>query len=139
MVLGEDVVQLLPKYLVEEILPRRLEGILKNLERFSGNPKMLHILTGETARLMAFLHGSSLRKGDVIRKLEELGDEDAVKIYRAYLDGRKKEFGGEFLAEFVNSRIERIRGDPNANPGSGAVAGIRTRVTGLEGRCPRPG
>ena len=139
VVLGEDVVRLLPKYRVEDILPGRLEGILKNLERFSGNPKMLHILAGETARLMAFLNGSSLGKGDVIRKLEELGDEDAVKIYRAYLDGRRMEFSEEFLERFTNSRIERIRGDPNVNPGSGAVAGIRTRVTGLEGRCPRPG
>ena len=109
VVLGEDVVQLLPKYRVEEILPRRLEGILKNLERFSGNSKMLHILAGETARLMAFLNGSSLRKGDVIKKLEELGDEDAVEIYRAYLNGRKTEFGEEFLVEFVLSRVEKLR------------------------------
>ena len=109
VVLGEDVVELLPEYRVEEILPQRLEGILRNLERFSGNTKMLHILAGETARLVAFLHGSSLRKGDVLRKLEELGDEDAMKIYRSYLYGRKTGFGEEFLAEFVISRVEKLR------------------------------
>ncbi len=109
VVLGEDVVRLLPQYRVEEIRPRRLDDILRNLERFSENPKMLHILAGETARLMAFLHGSSLRKWDVIGKLKELGDEDAVKIYRSYLDGRKTELDKEFLAEFVLSRVEKLR------------------------------
>ncbi|WP_297462684.1 nucleotidyltransferase domain-containing protein [Thermococcus sp.] len=109
VVLGEDVVRLLPQYRVEEILPRRLDDILKNLERFSENPKMLHILAGETARLMAFLHGSSLRKWDVLRKLEELGDGEAVEIYRSYLDGRKTELDKEFLAEFVLSRVEKLR------------------------------
>ena len=116
VVLGEDVVRLLPKYRVEDILPGRLEGILKNLERFSGNSKMLHILAGETARLMAFLNGSSLRKGDVIRKLEELGDEDAVKIYRAYLDGRKMGFDKEFLRDFIASRVEKLRKERNSPP-----------------------
>ena len=109
VVLGEDVVRLLPKYRVEEILPRRLEGILKNLERFSGNSKMLHILAGETARLMAFLNGSGLGKGEVLRKLEEIGDDEAVRIYRAYLDGRKMGFDKEFLRDFIASRVEKLR------------------------------
>jgi len=109
VVTGEEIVELLPEYRVEEILPKRLEGILKNLERFSGNTKMLHILAGETARLMAFLHGSSLKKRDVLRKLEELGDEEAVKIYRSYLAGRRMEFSGEFLSEFVTSRVEKMK------------------------------
>ena len=109
VVTGEGITGLLPEYRVEEVLPGRLEGILKNLERFSENPKMLHILAGETARLMAFLNGSSLRKEDVLRKLEELGDEEAVKIYRSYLAGRKMGFRGEFLREFVASRVEKMK------------------------------
>ena len=110
VIVGEDVVGLLPEYEIGEILPKRLEKLLKNLDHdlTTGNLKMLHILAGETARLVAFLHGLSLRKGDVLRKLEELGDEDAVKIYRAYLDGRKTEFDEEFLAEFVVSRVEKL-------------------------------
>ncbi|ASJ05957.1 nucleotidyltransferase domain-containing protein [Thermococcus pacificus] len=110
VVTGEDIVELLPEYRVKEILPGRLEGILKNLERFSGNPKMLHILAGETARLMAFLHGSSLKKDDVLRKLEEIGDEEAVEIYHSYLAGRKMEFNGEFLREFIVSRVRELKG-----------------------------
>ena len=70
---------------------------------------MLHILAGETARLMAFLHGSGLGKGEVLRKLEEIGDDEAVRIYRAYIDGRKMGFDKEFLEEFVISRVKRIR------------------------------
>ncbi|WP_297417202.1 nucleotidyltransferase domain-containing protein [Thermococcus sp.] len=109
VVLGEDITELLPEYRVEDILPGRLDGILRNLERFSGNMKMPHILAGETARLMAFLNGSSLRKGDVLEKLKELGDEEAVRVYRSYLDGRKTEFDGEFLVGFVASRVEKLK------------------------------
>ncbi|WP_297489881.1 nucleotidyltransferase domain-containing protein [Thermococcus sp.] len=112
VVTGEEVVELLPEYRVEEVLPKRLEVILGNLERdlSSENLKMLHILAGETARLMAFLHGSSLKKEDVLRKLEELGDEDALKIYRSYLAGRKTEFSGEFLRKFVLKELRKIKG-----------------------------
>ncbi|WP_297498286.1 nucleotidyltransferase domain-containing protein [Thermococcus sp.] len=109
VVLGEDITELLPEYRVEDILPGRLDSILRNLERFSGNMKMLHILAGETARLMAFLHGSSLRKGDVLEKLEELKDEEALKIYRSYLMGRKMEFSGRFLRDFITKRVERMK------------------------------
>ncbi len=112
VVAGEDVVGLLPEYGVDEILPKRLEVILKNLERdlSSGNLKMLHVLAGETARLMAFLHGSSLKKEDVLRKLEELGDGEALKIYRSYLAGRKTEFSEKFLREFVLKELGKIKG-----------------------------
>ncbi len=109
VIIGEEIVGLLPEYEIEEILPKRLEGILRNLERFSGNTKMLHILAGETSRLMAFLHGSDLGKGEVLRKLEEIGDDEAVRIYRAYIDGRKIGFDKEFLEEFVLSRVEKLR------------------------------
>ena len=107
VLLGEDVVDIIPDYPLDEVLPKRLENILNNLERFSGNLKMLHILAGETARLMAFLSGSSLRKDDVLRKLQQLDDE-AVMIYTAYLKGRKIEFDEHFLRDFVLSRVKKM-------------------------------
>ena len=111
VIVGEEVVGLLPEYEIGEILPKRLEGTLRNLNRdlASGNLKMLHILAGETARLMAFLNGSSLRKEDVLRKLEDLGDDDAVKIYRSYLSGREMGFSEGFLRRFISSRVEKLR------------------------------
>ncbi|ASA78251.1 nucleotidyltransferase domain-containing protein [Thermococcus sp. 5-4] len=108
VLLGEDVVDIIPEYSLDELLPGRLEGLLRNLERFSGNLKMLHILAGETARLMAFLNGSSLAKEDVLGALRELGDEDAVRIYSAYLDGRRTEFDERFLRKFVLSRVKKM-------------------------------
>jgi len=108
VLLGEDVVGIIPEYSLDEVLPKRLEDILSNLERFSGNPKMLHILTGETARLMAFLSGSSLRKDDVLRTLQQLGDDEAVMIYTAYLKGRDEPFNEHFLREFVLSRVGKM-------------------------------
>ncbi len=116
VLLGEDVVDIIPEYSLDELLPGRLEGILRNLEHFSGNRKMLHILAGETARLMAFLNGSSLRKEDVLEKLEELGDKEAVKIYRSYLAERRMEFSEEFLGEFIASRVEKLKKKRNSLP-----------------------
>ncbi len=112
VIVGGEVVGLLPEYEIGEILPKRLEKLLKNLDHdlTTGNLKMLHILAGETARLMAFLNDSSLRKGDVLRKLEELGDDEAVKIYRSYLNGRRMQFKGDFLKEFILSRTEKLKG-----------------------------
>ncbi|ACJ16847.1 hypothetical protein TON_1357 [Thermococcus onnurineus NA1] len=109
VVLGEDVVESLPEYNFREILSARLDGILENLERFSGNRKMLHILAGETARLLAFIHGSDLKKDDVLKTLKDLGDGDAIRIYEAYLDGRKTYFDEEFLKEFVRFRVGKMR------------------------------
>jgi len=57
---------------------------------------------------MAFLNGSSLRKDDVLRTLERIGDEEALRIYRAYLNGRKTEFDVDFLRNFVLSRVEKM-------------------------------
>jgi predicted nucleotidyltransferase len=112
VVIGEDVVDIIPTYSMEELLPARLEGILRNLERFSENRKMLHILAGETARLLAFLNGSSLGKGDVLKKLGELGDMEALEVYRSYLDRRKARFREEFLKEFIRSRVEKLKEKP---------------------------
>jgi len=109
VILGEDVVDIIPRYSVDDILPERLEGILRNLERFKGNGKMLHILAGETARLIAFINGSGLDKWDVLRTLEDLGEGSALEVYRAYISGRKTPFDEEFLRGFVLSSVEKIR------------------------------
>ncbi|WP_457751553.1 nucleotidyltransferase domain-containing protein [Thermococcus sp.] len=108
VVLGEDILQWVSEYPFEELLSERLAVIMKNINRFSGNRKMLHILAGETVRLMAFLSGSSLRKDDVLRALEKMDDHEAVEIYHAYLDGRKTPFPEEFLFDFIRKRVERI-------------------------------
>ncbi|WP_231855743.1 hypothetical protein [Thermococcus peptonophilus] len=109
VILGNEVVEYLPEYSLEDLLPARLNGVLNGLEKFKGNLKMMHIQAGEVARLMAYLNGSSLRKDDVVRTLEQIGDKDAIKIYRAYLNGRKIPFPEEFLREFITKRVEWIK------------------------------
>ena len=109
VLLGEDITDIIPEYPFKELLSERLDGTMRNLERFRGNKKMLHILAGETARLIAFLNGSSLRKDYVLATLRRINDEEALMIYRAYLDGRKTPFSEGFLAEFVEKRIEKMR------------------------------
>lgn len=109
VILGNEIVKYLPRYSVSELLPLRLKGIINGLKRFRGNTKMMHIQAGEVARLIAYLNGSSLKKDNVVRTLEQIGDEKALKIYRAYLSGRKTPFPEEFLREFVIKRVEQIK------------------------------
>jgi len=109
VVIGNDILELLPDYELSQVLPDRLNAMERNLERFAENRKMLHILAGETARLLAFLSGSTLRKDEVIHTLMKLNDTDAVRIFQGYLQGRKEEFDETFLRAFVVSRIEKLR------------------------------
>ncbi|NJD98354.1 nucleotidyltransferase domain-containing protein [Thermococcus sp. LS1] len=107
VIFGEDVVGLLPEYRLDGIMIERLERTLQRLEGL--NRKMLHITAGETARLLAFIHGSGLEKDDVLETLRKIGDEWAVRVYEAYLNGRRMNFEEEFLKEFVRSRVELIK------------------------------
>ncbi|WP_240912047.1 MULTISPECIES: hypothetical protein [unclassified Thermococcus] len=55
------------------------------------------------------MNGSDLKKDDVLKTLKDLGDGDAIRIYEAYLDGRKTYFDEEFLKEFVRFRVGKMR------------------------------
>ncbi len=110
VVYGKDISNILPKYKFEDLLGWRIERILKLIKRSKGNPKLMHILAGETARLLALINGAkSLRKCDIINALEKIQDEKALEIYKAYLDGRKLKFDETFLINFIESRIEKIK------------------------------
>ncbi|ALM74523.1 nucleotidyltransferase domain-containing protein [Thermococcus barophilus] len=110
VVYGKDIADILPKYKFENLLSWRIERILKLIERSKGNPKLMHILAGETARLLALINGAkSLRKKDIVNALEKIRDEEALEVYRAYLNGRKLKFDEGFLTRFIEARIDRIK------------------------------
>lgn len=74
---------------------------------------MLHISAGEIARLLALLNGAkSLSKNDILNKLEEMRDREALEIYKAYLNVRKLKFKEEYLVNFMTSRIKKILETP---------------------------
>ncbi len=109
VVYGKDISDVLPKYKFEDLLDWRIERILKLIKRSKGNTKLMHILAGETARLLALINGAkSLRKNDIMNILEKIQDEEAIEIYRAYLDGRKLKFDENFLVGFIESRITKM-------------------------------
>ncbi|WP_048159739.1 nucleotidyltransferase domain-containing protein [Thermococcus barophilus] len=110
VVYGKDIANILPKYKFENLLSWRIERILKLIERSKRNPKLMHILAGETARLLALINGAkSLRKKDIVNALEKIRDEEALEVYRAYLNGRKLKFDEGFLTRFIEARIDRIK------------------------------
>ncbi|MFA4669641.1 nucleotidyltransferase domain-containing protein [Pyrococcus kukulkanii] len=113
VVVGNDIMP--PSYDFSALLQERIKSIESNLERFKNNGKMKHILAGEVVRLWAFLNGADLDKTSVLKKVEEVGDKEALEVYKKYLEGRKMEFSQEFLEEFIKRKlmeIQAILGNP---------------------------
>ncbi|NJE12004.1 nucleotidyltransferase domain-containing protein [Thermococcus sp. LS2] len=122
VVYGKDIADILPEYKFEDLLGWRIERILKLIKRSKGNSKLMHILAGETVRLLALINGAkSLKKNDIMNILEKIRDEEALEIYKAYLDGRKLKFDEEFLVKFIEARIEKIKKASSDSPPLGAI------------------
>ncbi|AHF80042.1 nucleotidyltransferase domain-containing protein [Thermococcus paralvinellae] len=117
VVYGNDIANILPRYEFRELLSWRAGRILELSEKFRENRKMMHILAGETARLLALINGAkSLRKEDIVNALEKIQDEEVLEIYKAYLDGRKLKFDEESLVKFIEARIEKIKKASSGSP-----------------------
>jgi len=108
VVYGRDIADMLPRYDVESLIKWRCRFLLNLVERHKGNIKMLHIIAGETARLMAWIEHRSLHKETVLNTLLRLGDWDALEIYKAYLDKRRLPYTEGFLIQFVKTRVKKI-------------------------------
>jgi predicted nucleotidyltransferase len=108
VVYGKDIVDLIPRYELRVLVPWRCRIMLWHLDRNRDNPKMLHILAGETARFMGWLHVKSLHKNDILRALSDLGDKDALSIYVSYLDSRETKHPKDYLVSFITTRVSSI-------------------------------
>ncbi len=108
VVYGKGIKDVLPRYDMNELFRWRAERLLNSPERFKDNPKMLRISAGEAIRLMALMNGAkSIGKGDIRATLEAIGDEEALEIFEAYLDGRNLERSNEYWVEFITSRVSK--------------------------------
>jgi predicted nucleotidyltransferase len=106
VVYGEEISDLLPRYDKEELLSWRAERLLDSISRFEGDPEILKLSAGEVARLMAIANGAKgIAKDEILSVLEALGDEDALEVYRTYVEGRELEVPEGFLVEFIASRM----------------------------------
>lgn len=109
VVYGKDIVSLLPRYDWKDLLRWRADRLLTNVERDRDKPKMLRLGAGEVIRLIALMGGAkSINKVDVSSTLEALGDDEALEIFTAYLDGRELERTEEYWAAFIRSRIKKM-------------------------------
>lgn len=100
--------EILPRYDRDQLFEWRAERLLDSPERFKGNPDMLRISAGEVARFIALLNGSnSIGKDDIHGTLERMGDEEALEVFEAYMEGRRLERPGEYWAEFITSRVRK--------------------------------
>jgi predicted nucleotidyltransferase len=106
VVYGEEVAPLLPRLDSYRLARWRAESMLRNLERFRGDPEMMKLQAGEAARFLAVVGGArDISKGEVLRALRELGDADALAIYGDYVRGSRESRPEEFYRGFIESRL----------------------------------
>jgi len=109
VVYGEDISDILPSYDKKALQNARAEQLIRAPQRFKDNPELLLLSAGETARFEAIIKGSkSISKVDIMKTLEKIGDEEALRIYSAYIEGREIEFSREYLSSFIVSRISKF-------------------------------
>jgi len=109
VVYGEDITGILPSYEKKALQRARAEQLIRAPQRFKDNPELLLLSAGETARFEAIINGSnSISKVDVMKTLGKIGDEEALNIYSAYIEGREVEFSREYLSSFIVSRISKF-------------------------------
>jgi hypothetical protein len=108
VVYGKGINDILPRYDREVLFRWRAERLLGSPERFKDKPDMLRISAGEVIRLIALMNGAkSICKGDIHATLEKMGDEEALEIFEAYLDGMKLERPVGYWADFITSRVKK--------------------------------
>jgi predicted nucleotidyltransferase len=109
VVYGDDISDILPSYDKKTLLNSRAEQLMRAPQRFKDDLKLLLLSAGETVRFEAIINGSnSISKGDIMKTLEKIGDEEALNIYSAYVEGKEIEFSREYLSSFIVSRISRF-------------------------------
>jgi predicted nucleotidyltransferase len=109
VVYGEDISDILPSYGKKTLQSARAEQLIRAPQRFKDNPELLLLSAGETARFEAIINGSnSISKVDIMKTLEKIGDEEALHIYSAYIEGKEIEFSREYLSSFIVSRISKF-------------------------------
>ena len=109
IVYGKGIEDILPRYDWRNLARWRAEQLLNAPSKFRGNPKMLQLSAGEVARFIALLNGAkSIKKSDILKKLEKLNDREALEIYTAYLNGRELKVKEEFWINFITSRMRKF-------------------------------
>jgi len=70
------------------------------------------VVAGEVSRLIAVINGAQdISKQTILNALRKAGDEQALEIYKAYVDNRQLNVDREYYLGFIASRIERIKSD----------------------------
>lgn len=113
VVYGADVVEALPRYDFEDLVPWRAERLREMAAdaHDDGDGKMLHVAAGEVARLRALVDGAeSLRKGDVLDALAANDREDAHRVYQHYVESGAYDLDPGFLASFAREQTTELTG-----------------------------
>ena len=109
VVYGEGIEDILPRYDRRELSGWRAARLLGSPERFRDDPRMLRVSAGEAIRFMALMNGAEgIGKGEIHSTLERMGDEEALEVFEAYLEGRELERSEEYWTEFITSRVRKL-------------------------------
>lgn len=109
VIYSEGIEGILPMYEWRSLIRWRVERLLANVERDRRNKKMLRIGAGEVIRLMALFNGaSSISKDETLKKIEEIGDKEALRIFTDYLSGIDPKLPESYYIDFITERLRSI-------------------------------
>lgn len=112
VVYGEEVVHLIPLYPMDELVRWRTQRLADSGKLIEENPDLAPVVAGEVCRLIAVINGAQdISKQTILETLEKAGDEQALEIYKAYVENRRLNVDREFYLTFIASRIGRIKSD----------------------------
>jgi predicted nucleotidyltransferase len=112
VVYGEEVAHLIPLYPMDELIRWRTERLANSGKLIEENPDLAPVVAGEVCRLIAVINGAKgISKQTILETLEKVGDEQALEIYKAYVENRQLSMDREYYLGFIASRIKHVKSD----------------------------
>lgn len=104
---GNEIMDLIPVYTWDETKHWRAKRLIENIESFKDRPEMMRIGAGQTILFMTREAGATgIGKDETLCVLKKIGDEQAIEIYTAYLEGVELDYPLEFWVGFIKSRLK---------------------------------
>ena len=108
VVYGEEVAHLIPLYPMDELVRWRTEWLAGSGKLIEENPDLAPVVAGEVSRLIAVINDAKdISKQTILETLEKAGDEQALEIYKAYVENRQLNVDREYYLAFIASRTKK--------------------------------
>jgi len=104
---GDEITDQMPVYTWNETKYWRAKRLIGNIERFKDRPDLLRISAGQTILFMTREAGATgIGKAETLRAIKQIGDEQAIEIFTAYIEGIELDYPHEYWVDFIKTRLK---------------------------------